>query len=136
MIFKFFLENKTGRQEEVRQPVGKNRLMCLFILKDDVFVTRASKFQIQKQIHLPKLLVPLLASFFIHKINAVSNHCYSKYTNCNTRWQGQIFEEITGKTDANDIFTKIIDRFSHEIPGFFSKHCPHDGDPFTKIKLM
>jgi hypothetical protein len=102
-------QNKTGRQEESRQPVWTNRLKSIFSSMDAVFPTRTSTPQ-ERQC-LPRLLCrrPLFSSFLINNEDAQINQAQANNSNRNTYWQGQTFEEITGQTSYEDIFPQIPD---------------------------
>ena len=59
-------------------------------------------------------------------VSFVRNHNYarqeesnSKYNKTDTKWQRQVFEEVAGKSDADDIFAKVANDLGGKFPGFF-----------------
>ena len=59
-------------------------------------------------------------------MNAVNNRTCTKYNKADSEGQGQIFEEITGKSNADDVFTKITKDFGGKFPCFFVKKMTHN----------
>src|SRR5580704_16716337 len=62
--------------------------------------------------------LPLFASFFVN-MNAVKNRCYSKYSKNNTQGQGQVLEEVAGKTDGCNVFAQVTIDSCHKFINFF-----------------
>lgn len=101
-----FLRKEKSRRRSQRL-WRTNRLKGIFSSMDAVSATRAS--MPQERPYLLRLLsgFPLFDSFFIHNVNTKIHQPQTDYTNSNTHWQGQIFEEITGQTSREDVFPQI-----------------------------
>ena len=49
---------------------------------------------------------------------------FLQYTKNNLEWQGQVFEEVTGKSDGKDVFAKVAENFGNKfINSFFVGHA-------------
>ena len=70
-------------------------------------------------------LLPLFASFFGNHEGRSSQENNSNHTKYNSNWQGKVFEEITGKANAQNIRAKVAENFSNKFPGFFIKEMAH-----------
>ena len=90
-----------------------------------VSASKASMPQAQRIQRLLLLRLPLFASFFIHKVNAPKNHTRSQYNKKHFEWQGQILEEIAGKSSGEDIFAEVVNGFSGKVPGSLFDCSPH-----------
>jgi|CXWL01.1.fsa_nt_gi hypothetical protein len=69
----------------------------------------------QRWLQLSQL--PLLTSFF-KRPNAVDNQNQTKYSKDNSIGQWQIFEEVTGKTNAGNIFAQVTVDFCNKFINF------------------
>lgn len=83
---------------------------------------------IEKQLfrkHLSLLRLPLFFSFPRNHVNAKYKKVQSKYTNNYPKWQGHVFEEVTGNAYAQNIFSQITKNFCSKFPSFFFKKMTH-----------
>ena len=122
-------ENKIGRQADAQRPGwtdGSRKVFNVFADDFGGFSARTSIRSVHQIRRLLKWPVPSLASFFVHHINACQDQSHTNYTNNYAYRQGQIFEEITGKTDRQNVFTQVIDGFCGKLPGLFIKNNAHD----------
>lgn len=85
-----------------------------------------TKLKYQPEIRILLLSFPSFISFFGNHSNARYDSSHPKYTNSHTKWQGEVFEKITGKSDTNNVFTQVRNNFSGEFPGFFVKENFHN----------
>ena len=84
--------------------------------------------QKQRRRKLRQLLwLPLFVSFFEHQHGHASDQArYSKYNKADPKRQGQVFEKITGKTNADNICGKATDHFGGKFPSVFIKKVSHE----------
>jgi len=90
------------------------------------FCPKSSMRQVLKKTQQQLLSRPLFASFFRNHVNAPKNQTHTQYNKSYPIRQWQVFEEVTGKTDADNIFAKISDSFSGKLPRFFVEQMTHD----------
>ena len=103
--------------------------LSINVFEDDFggFSARTSMSQNLRTRRLLRSPVPLFASFFSgdHK-NTDRHQTYSYYTNGDADWQGQIFEEITGKPNGEYILAEVSAHFGGIVPSFFVENVLHD----------
>ena len=83
-------------------------------------------------LRVKQLTLSFLFSFLFNKYNTGNQECNSETAEYKAQKQGQVFEEITGKAYADNIFAKISDSFSSKFPSFFVEKMAHKQLPSLK----
>jgi len=114
-----WLENKIDRWHNAQRPIGKNRLSGMFnafeaFCQKSLCYKNETISLCQSRTGQPLLRVPLFVSFFI-KPDTKQNQTYAKYTKDDAKEQGQIFEEIAGKSNSSNVFAQIAQYFSDKF---------------------
>jgi len=103
----------------------KNPMFNVFVAGAAFYGPKEKEDTSQLQKHPQLLWLPLFNSFFRYHVNADNQTSCSKYNKTYPERQGKVFEEIAGKTNANNVFTQITNNFSGELPSFFVKQMAH-----------